>query len=1051
MPKQKKGRGREGKMPTRTSMVSQAPKQEEARSSQPPTSSAPQPKGSLLLLFPKDGYSPSLSEQKPGDIRQISCRQGYLAVVKKDRTVVIFDKAEDGGHRNQARNPKHIKLKRPAKVDLLDCQASHLLILSCEGKLSEHSMESRRDKSKPRLLKELGGRRIIQIACGDHHSMALSKGGELFTWGQNGHGQLGVGRNMSSIQEPQQVRVLEGIPLAKIAAGAAHSMALSLSGTVCSWGKNAYGQLGLGDTIDRDSPTYVTALEHKKTVFISCGGEHTVVLSKDGLVCTFGAGSCGQLGHNSTRNELFPRLVAELFGARVSQVACGRWHTLAYIPDLQEVYSFGSGAEGQLGKRGKCDRLIPLPLPLTKNGRTFSQKEMVNIIAGENQSIVHCLKEKNAYACLNRTLATVEEEKVEKWVSNPDSNCWQNIKQDIKLIFTSVGCVNGSFLDKRDEHFRTSQEAAGIDMSAVFLFSEKIASKPTVFTEVINAIKKLLPSLPASVASPEALRVFLIVPIILRKMDVFFDSPLEQLADAILKLQQKDRQILESLWSNLEIAFIKDLVNLYRKLSSIKLSYAIRDLKKYSARCFKDYIQPLSVLQSLYEVNCRAGYKIQENNFYVPEVKKLLILHNETFLRIRGNDFGAIMEQLFEGEIAQFILKITSLLQELAEFPCIFEMENKIEVYEICRTLLQVTKLDVLTTGRSRELHVRRQYLVHDAWSCIRSSTPDTFWYNLKVRFEGEPGIDAGGPSQEFFTILQRELCASETQIFTHFEESQLIWFSSQVPAQEDIYVLIGTLFGMALFNLKIVAFPFPLALFKKMANIQLTLEDLKELSPTEGRNLQVVLDEQYDDIIENYCLDFTIMKEKEGSPVCIELKENGVNIPVSRWNRKEYVNAYVNYIFNKSVEKQFGDFMRGFLKGCPMEKWKMFLPAELRVILHGHTKYDWEQLEKNAQYHGYEKSDETIKNFWAVFYDLPEEKKKDFLAFLTGTDHIRAQGMERFTFTIVDPRKENPDQWYPIAETCFRGLLLPRYTTRDILKEMFLTALEHYEKFGLS
>lgn len=46
--------------------------------------------------------------------------------------------------------------------------------------------------------------------------------------------------------------------------------------------------------------------------------------AKDGLVCTFGAGSYGQLGHNSTRNELFPRLVAELFGAVVSQVACGR-------------------------------------------------------------------------------------------------------------------------------------------------------------------------------------------------------------------------------------------------------------------------------------------------------------------------------------------------------------------------------------------------------------------------------------------------------------------------------------------------------------------------------------------------------------------------------------------------------------------------------------------------------------------------------------------------------------------------------------------------------
>lgn len=48
---------------------------------------------------------------------------------------------------------------------------------------------------------------------------------------------------------------------------------------------------------------------------------------KDGLVYTFGAGGAGQLGHNSTRNELTPRVVAELWGARVSQVACGRWES----------------------------------------------------------------------------------------------------------------------------------------------------------------------------------------------------------------------------------------------------------------------------------------------------------------------------------------------------------------------------------------------------------------------------------------------------------------------------------------------------------------------------------------------------------------------------------------------------------------------------------------------------------------------------------------------------------------------------------------------------
>lgn len=76
----------------------------------------------------------------------------------------------------------------------------------------------------------------------------MCEGGELFTWGQNTHGQLGVGSQTTLTPKPQLVERIKGIPLAQIAAGGAHSMCVSLSGAVFSWGKNSFGQLGLGDT-----------------------------------------------------------------------------------------------------------------------------------------------------------------------------------------------------------------------------------------------------------------------------------------------------------------------------------------------------------------------------------------------------------------------------------------------------------------------------------------------------------------------------------------------------------------------------------------------------------------------------------------------------------------------------------------------------------------------------------------------------------------------------------------------------------------------------------
>ncbi|XP_039217127.1 E3 ISG15--protein ligase HERC5-like [Crotalus tigris] len=200
-----------------------------------------------LLLFPRVGYHHSIFKEDPEAIRQISCKQGYLAMAQTPNTVQLFCRAQDEQHQPAlVQNRRSICLKEKIKINSLDCEASHLLILLSNGKLSEHDITTQTPQI--RLLKELTNKYIVQIACGDHHSMALSKGGELFAWGENEHGQLGVEKKMGHVKEPQPVLALEGIPLIMIAAGSAHSMVVSIFGTVYSWGKNTFGQLGLGDT-----------------------------------------------------------------------------------------------------------------------------------------------------------------------------------------------------------------------------------------------------------------------------------------------------------------------------------------------------------------------------------------------------------------------------------------------------------------------------------------------------------------------------------------------------------------------------------------------------------------------------------------------------------------------------------------------------------------------------------------------------------------------------------------------------------------------------------
>jgi E3 ubiquitin-protein ligase HERC4 len=66
-------------------------------------------------------------------------------------------------------------------------------------------------------------------------------------------------------------------------------------------------------------------------------------------VFTFGAGSYGQLGHNSTSHEYLPRKIADLMGSEVTQLTVGRCHVLVYLSSNNRLYSFGLGGSGQLG------------------------------------------------------------------------------------------------------------------------------------------------------------------------------------------------------------------------------------------------------------------------------------------------------------------------------------------------------------------------------------------------------------------------------------------------------------------------------------------------------------------------------------------------------------------------------------------------------------------------------------------------------------------------------------------------------------------------------
>nr|XP_023676848.1 probable E3 ubiquitin-protein ligase HERC3 isoform X2 [Paramormyrops kingsleyae] len=176
--------------------------------------------------------------------------------------------------KRNTRETKSFHLKE--KIHTLHCGACHVVVVTAKGKI--YQLDCGQPNSNPRR-EHLSNQKVVQVACGDNHSVLLMQDGQIFTWGCNSSGQLGLGNTKPSTR-PQSQLALAGIPLAQIAAGGDHSVALSVSGTVFSWGSNRRGQLGLGDMTDRNSPVPVRSLHGKKTIYISCGAEHTATLTQ---------------------------------------------------------------------------------------------------------------------------------------------------------------------------------------------------------------------------------------------------------------------------------------------------------------------------------------------------------------------------------------------------------------------------------------------------------------------------------------------------------------------------------------------------------------------------------------------------------------------------------------------------------------------------------------------------------------------------------------------------------------------------------------------------
>ncbi|XP_053175956.1 uncharacterized protein LOC128359488 [Scomber japonicus] len=973
-------------------------------------------------------------------IKDLSAGHSVLAFVKTNGNAFIIRTNERNDGRRVRGKQKFVKYKE--KIEAVSCGDDVVTLLSETGRVL--FVDSAHPPFTPRPLDVLCTTYqyhipVSQVACGSQHSVALTKDGRVYTWGQDSRGQLGLGKIKLNTNAPQHLQSLSSIPLVQIAAGGDQSFALSVSGGVFSWGRNDCGQLGLGDTTDRHTPTPVHSLDMKKTIHISCGKDHTAILTKDGVVFTFGSSQYGQLGHNSFSEELRPRIVAELWGAKVIQIACGRHHTLV-MTDSKRVYSFGCGEQDQLGHGEESHPSVPLPVQLPQDATHVPQ--IRDIYAGGSCSFATCSSTEDVHEGSNSdSMNKVQhclDGLIDRWTSEHDSKSWKKIKQEIQRIFSFASCVNQSFLEQsRDKHFQTSPTYFGLNLSVARRNFKKLVKKENVLAEVETAVMHLLPSLDKKPVGVEGLRIYLLLIELLHviqkhKRQQSTHLP-EAVAAAVVRLSADSLQVIGDWWSSLSPSTMVKYVKVWKQTLSVILS--LRPVPRNNS--VKNL---LLVLQYMYNANSRITEPRR-----MPE-RDFCLSMDEGFL---NQDL-----QLWRLRSHRKNMRVEPLI--LCSFPIVMDLKSKKRVFDMNAEYTKDEAVEhvifdlfwvlgwfpPLPQRLLFELDLKRATVLEDTFQQLAAVDHSNYKRALMVYFDANYFAvdDDNLQVKDFFHDVFHEMFSAESEMFMFNDLKTLAWFPSKATQDEKRYFLFGVLCGLALFNQCIIHLPFPLVLFKKLLGVKPSLEDMMEFSPCVGKTLQYILE---DDDIENLDMYFLINWDDTE----VDLDPDNPEKLVTNQNKKEFVDAYVNYAFNTSVVRLFQEFKRGFFQVCDRDLVKLFRPKELQEVLVGKDFHDWTKLKQNTHYEwGYHAGHPTIQMFWEVVEELTEDQKIALLWFVTGFEKVPILGVDTIKMTVRVKQVEDLayDRYYPETHTCFSILELPIYSTKEIMRDRLTEALSN-------
>jgi len=232
----------------------------------------------------------------------------------------------------------------------------------------------------------------MNVSCGFAHTLVLDKDGLLYSMGNGSFGRLGHG-NEENQWQPKLVEALTKekppVHVTRIDAGYDHSIIVSMAGNAYTFGCGAEGKLGHGDWEPRHTPSIVEMLRERRVrvnaAFVGKG--HTVVQSSYGIY-TCGVGDRGQLGQGPDVIQVDIFRYVEMFrDLLVAHVSCGEEHT-CILTSKGYLYTCGNGGSGRLGHGNEDDTFTPTLVRYFSDPLQGCRKVVMSVAAATEHTVV---------------------------------------------------------------------------------------------------------------------------------------------------------------------------------------------------------------------------------------------------------------------------------------------------------------------------------------------------------------------------------------------------------------------------------------------------------------------------------------------------------------------------------------------------------------------------------------------------------------------------------------------------------------------------------------